>query len=49
MKKTYKFTIAYDGSRYFGWEHQPDRDTIQGKLESVLERMTGTFTDVIGA
>ena len=45
MKKTYKFTIAYDGSRYFGWEHQPDRDTIQGKLESVLERMTGTFTD----
>lgn len=49
MKKTYKFTIAYDGSRYFGWEHQPDKDTIQGKLESVLERMTGTFTDVIGA
>ena len=49
MKKTYKFTIAYDGSRYFGWEHQLDRDTIQGKLESVLERMTGTFTDVIGA
>jgi tRNA pseudouridine38-40 synthase len=49
MKKTYKFTIAYDGTRYFGWEHQPDRDTIQGKLESVLERMTGTFTDLQGA
>lgn len=49
MKKTYKLTIAYDGSRYFGWEHQPDRDTVQGKLESVLERMVGEFIDVVGA
>lgn len=42
-------TIAYDGTRYYGWEHQPDRDTIQGKLESVLEIMCGEFIDVIGA
>ncbi len=49
MKKNYKLTIAYDGSRYYGWEHQPDRDTIQGKLESVLEKMCGEFIDVIGA
>lgn len=39
MKKNYKMTICYDGSRYYGWEHQPDRDTIQGKLENVLTRM----------
>ncbi len=49
MKKNYKFTISYDGTRYFGWEHQPDKETIQGKLESVLEKMCGEFTDVIGA
>lgn len=49
MKKNYKMTIAYDGTRYYGWEHQPDRDTIQGKLESVLEIMCGEFIDVIGA
>lgn len=40
--KNYKLIIAYDGSRYFGWEHQPNTDmTIQGKLETVLSRMTG--------
>ena len=49
MEKNYKMTICYDRSRYYGWEHQPDRDTIQGKLEAVLTRMCGTFIDVIGA
>lgn len=49
MKKTYKLTIAYDGTRYYGWEHQPGRDTVQGKLEGVLERLAGEFVDVVGA
>lgn len=50
MKKNYKFTIEYDGSRYFGWEHQPGNDlTIQGKIETVLSRMTETDVEVIGA
>lgn len=49
MKKNYKMVICYDGTRYYGWEHQPDRDTIQGKLENVLTRMCGEFIDVIGA
>ena len=39
MEKNYKLTIAYDGTRLFGWEHQPDKDTVQGKLEAVLERL----------
>lgn len=40
MKKNYKMTIAYDGSRYYGWEHQPGIElTIQGKIESVLNKM----------
>ena len=49
MKKNYKMTIAYDGTRYYGWEHQPDRDTIQGKIEAVLSRMCDAPVDVIGA
>lgn len=49
MQQNYKLTIAYDGSRFYGWEHQPDRDTIQGKLESVLEKLNGAPVDVIGA
>ena len=49
MEKNYKLTVAYDGTRFFGWERQPDRETIQGKLESVLEKLNGTPVDVIGA
>ena len=54
MLQNYRFTISYDGSRYYGWEHQPNTDmTIQGKLESVLTLMVGAPEDapveVIGA
>jgi len=49
MKQNYKLTIAYDGTRFFGWERQPDADTIQGKLESVLSELTGTAVEVTGA
>ena len=50
MNANYKMTIVYDGTRYYGWEHQPTTDmTIQGKLETLLSRMTGTQVDVIGA
>ena len=34
MIRNYKICIAYDGSRYYGWEHQPGKDTIQGKIGS---------------
>ena len=40
MKHNYKIILSYDGSRYYGWEHQPNTEmTIQGKLEQVLTRM----------
>ncbi len=42
MKRNFKFIISYDGTRYHGWERQPGKDmTIQGKLEAVLNKMTG--------
>lgn len=48
--KNYKMIITYDGSRYYGWEHQPNTDlTIQGKLEAVLEQMLAVPVEVIGA
>ena len=50
MKKSnYKLLISYDGTRYYGFEHQPDKDTIQGKLEAVFSRMTGETVEIIGA
>lgn len=46
----YKLTVSYDGTRYYGWERQPGRDTIQGKLEAVLTRMCADVpVQVIGA
>ena len=50
MEQNYKLKISYDGTRYYGWEHQPDRETVQGKLENVLSRMCGDVpVDVIDA
>lgn len=50
MTQNYKFTISYDGTRYSGWQSQGNTDaTIQGKLEAVLTKMTGSPVDVIGA
>lgn len=45
----YKMIIEYDGTRYSGWQRQPEQTTIQGKLESVLSLMCGREVEVIGA
>ena len=49
MQRNYKFTIAYDGTRFFGWERQPGRDTIQGKLETALSRILGEPIEISGS
>jgi len=49
-KLNYKFILCYDGTRYKGWEHQPGiDDTIQGKMEYHLAKLTGTEVEVLGA
>lgn len=46
----YRLLIQYDGTRYAGWQRQTmTRETIQGKIEDVLERMTGERVEIIGA
>ena len=48
--KNYRMIVAYDGTRYNGWQKQGDTDnTIQNKLETILSRMTGEKVDVHGA
>ena len=49
VKRNYKLKISYDGTRYSGWERQPNRETIQGKLENVLSRMCDEEIEIIGA
>ena len=42
--------IQYDGTRYSGWQKQGNTDnTIQGKLEAVLKKMTGENIEVHGS
>ena len=38
---TARLDIAYDGSRFVGWAAQPGQRTVQGELESALERIVG--------
>lgn len=45
----YKLTIEYDGTRYHGWERKKNLDTIQGKMEAVLCRLTKEPVNLIGA
>jgi len=35
-----KFTIAYDGTDFSGWQAQPGQPTVQGALTDVLEKLT---------
>ena len=35
-----KFTIAYDGTDFSGWQAQPGQVTVQGALTDVLEKLT---------
>lgn len=50
MKRNIGLKIAYDGSRYDGWQKQGNtKNTIQGKLEAVLFRMTGEETELHGS
>ena len=45
-----KLLLAYDGSRYKGWQRLGDNEqTIQGKLEQVLSRITGQPVEVTGS
>lgn len=41
-KMNYKMILQYDGTRYNGWQRQKATDnTIQGKLEGILTKMSG--------
>ncbi len=40
-KYRYRIVVAYDGTRYSGWQTQPDQVTVQGELERVLTALTG--------
>ncbi len=44
-----KITVAYDGTKYHGWQVQNNGDTIEGMLNRAIFELTGEETEVIGA
>ena len=45
----YCFTLAYDGTRFEGWQRQSRSRTVQGELEAALQKITGRKVKIIGA
>ncbi|MBX3439055.1 MAG: tRNA pseudouridine(38-40) synthase TruA [Planctomycetaceae bacterium] len=48
-RRTIRLTIAYQGTRYAGWQWQPDQQSVQGVLERAVRELTGETVRVHGA
>jgi len=44
-----RFEVAYDGSRFFGWQRQDGFESVQGALEEALATLLDTVVSVQGA
>jgi len=47
--RTVQLVLHYDGSAFAGWQRQPKERTVQGELEQVLTRLTGSHVAALGA
>src|SRR5262245_16751348 len=47
--RTLKITLAYDGTRFVGWQRQAEGESIQGLLEDALARFEGGPVTAQGA
>jgi len=48
MEKNILLTIEYDGTNFHGWQKQPEKRTVQGELERVLQIVCGQEMKVEG-
>ena len=44
-----RLTLDYIGTAYSGWQRQPDRDTVQKRVEDALFSLTGERTSVVAS
>jgi tRNA pseudouridine38-40 synthase len=47
--KTWKLTLEYDGTKYSGWQEQPNARTVQGQLRQAAQDFFGAAVDIQGA
>ena len=45
----YFMTLSYDGTRYHGWQIQPNGNTVQAEIEKALSVLLRRSTAVVGA
>ena len=43
---TFKLTIGYDGTKFSGWQAQPNRRTVQGAVQDTWQKITGETVQV---
>jgi tRNA pseudouridine38-40 synthase len=46
---TWKLTVEYDGTRYYGWQEQKNARTVAGELRSAAEQTFSRSVDIAGA
>jgi tRNA pseudouridine38-40 synthase len=46
---TVKLIVEYDGTRYAGWQRQPDQPTIQEAIETAIRQLTQVSLSVVAA
>ncbi|MFN3660565.1 MAG: tRNA pseudouridine(38-40) synthase TruA [Brevinematales bacterium] len=49
MVRNIHLILEYDGGKYHGWQRQSGQSTVQGRIEHVLNQMTGEEIYLIGA
>ena len=47
--RTFRLTVAFDGTDFHGWQRQPGERTVQGELESALAALLGAPVALHGA
>ena len=47
--RTFKLTVAYDGTGYAGWQRQAGVDTVQARLEAAVAEIEGRKVTLHGA
>ena len=45
----YFLVLDYNGANYFGWQRQPEQDTVQERIERALSTLLRTDTEITGA
>lgn len=49
QERNIKISYQYDGSRYFGFQRQPNKLTVQGEIEKILKYVTKEEINLISA